>query len=166
MSNPKNQAIEVSDRRVSRAIFDGIQAAVKNVGWAYVSILEPVPFVYTIGLSETRKHPELLVSGLAPNMALVMISNLIARIAGPEGLPVDQPIASIAASGPVILKKIANPKSIAELAAQALKADFEMLQCVWPDPAGKLPWEDGYDRRFDALQKPFHEGFNPLSLAA
>ena len=42
-----------------------------------------------------------------------------------------------------------HPVHFAEYVGQALRYydgdRFRLLQCFWPDNAGRLPWEDGFD---------------------
>ena len=49
---------------------------------------------------------------------------------------------------PVSLKYYKDYLGYAVWFYRSLSSPFPAAQLVWPDKAGKLPWETGYDRKF------------------
>ena len=119
--------------------------------------VDPQPgYTFTVGLEATWGHPEVAFWGLAPAAARGLIDLVAAQVAAGIELPV----------GAVFAGLLENDLRSALLTVDVEVADprfpgaalfygerpFRMQQFVWPDRAGLLPWEDGYDQRLRVAQ--------------
>lgn len=132
---------------------------IKEVGWAVVGVPmgERGPFmVYTIGLEETFDHPELVVFGLAPEIAHQFFHILVKEIKAGNPLKPGEKYTDLTGGGlPMIFYPLA-PEKVSELrvltwfvAEHAKKKKISPpLQMIWSDPAGLLPWEENFDEQF------------------
>ncbi len=137
-----------------------IKADIKRVGWSLISVLsdgkEP-GFSYTIGLSKTFSHPEIIVFGVPPEAAHGMCSNIVEST-----LRKDKSV-----TPGRLYDKIADGYRIKFIQVDGAFKDQRMLllklcyddpgkvlafQMVWPDPNNKFPWEAGFDHRYDLAQ--------------
>lgn len=103
-------------------------------------------FVYTVGVTHSFGHPELIVFGLAPATAHGILSKIIERLA-------DENDSDSASADNDPWKFVSVPESDrAELALSAVwfyeGSDFPMTQVVWPCPDGHFPWDDEADEAF------------------
>ena len=108
-------------------------------------------YTFTVGFEATWGHPEVAIWGLAPSAARGLLDLVAAQVAAGIELPV----------GAVFVGLLENDLRSALLAVDVELGDerfpgaavfyserpFRMLQFVWPDRAGMLPWEEGYDER-------------------
>ena len=139
---------------------DKVLFMLEREGWALDAIptradLEP-PFpryAYTIGFEERFGFPEVCVVGLSP-VACRGIFDLVAdALAGGTELPIgapfvglldgDQPCALIPVDASTTVKLFPALAEHHELAGQG-RAAFAMVQLVWPDDGGSLPWEPDF----------------------
>lgn len=145
-------------KKPSNPSFDGfmirIQSIIDENGWAVQSVFpvqgQPVKpgFSYTVGLTP-RDLPEVLVYGLPPKTA-TMILNSVARSMTEGTLFVaGRPYAELA-NMPVWFLDVDDLEPLA--VARKLYTDVRAIQMVWPDPAGKYPWEDDFDQEMLAVQ--------------
>jgi hypothetical protein len=121
-------------------------------GYSIVGVMADPPYCYTVGLTQSRMHPEVLIAGLSAQIAHDLLAAIIKRIPDGGQLPVDEPISEIA-NMPLVLKRM-SPKNalIANIARVFYDDKFEMLQMVWPDKNGRFPWQRGYHRRHNKEQ--------------
>ncbi|CCM62507.1 hypothetical protein BN381_130065 [Candidatus Microthrix parvicella RN1] len=119
--------------------------------------LDPRPgYTFSVGFEATWGHAEVGLWGLAPSAARGLIDLIAAQIAAGIELPV----------GVVFSGLLENELRSALLTVDVDVADerfpgaavfyaqtpFRMQQFMWPDRAGLLPWEDGYDHRLRVAQ--------------
>jgi hypothetical protein len=117
-------------------------------GWAVQHVgggdrLDEPPFSYTVGLTALG-HPEFILFGMPPDAAQQLLNILGSEVQNgrryrPDTLTSDP----TEAAAPVALIEVIDPASHL-LAAVNLYAEIEALQVIWPDPSGRLPWDDGY----------------------
>ncbi|MFJ6199129.1 DUF4262 domain-containing protein [Micromonospora sp. NPDC092111] len=124
---------------------------IDQVGWA-VTLVPPDPddstaaFAYTVGLT-AHDHPELLIAGLDPAIAQQLLNDLAARVYDrAERFTHGQRISDLIAGYDATI--VAGPATEqlrpgAALARYGLR-QVRLQQIVWPDQAGRLPWDDGY----------------------
>lgn len=146
---------------------DKIAWIVEEHGWA----AEPVPpveepearpgYTYTIGFETHFGRPEVVIFGLTPVAARGLLGLIADQYAGGVDLPV----------GVVFVGLLENdlPSSLlavdldehADLApgaaafhagSSADSPSFRLVQFVWPDRSGRLPWDEGYDERLRLAQ--------------
>lgn len=113
-------------------------------------------YTFTVGFEASWGHPEVAIWGLAPAAARGLLDLVAAQVAAGIHLPV----------GAVFAGLLDNDLRAALLEVDVVAADerfpgaavfygdspFRMWQLVWPDKSGRLPWEDGYDRRLRVAQ--------------
>jgi hypothetical protein len=136
---------------------DKIAWMVETRGWA----IEAVPaqptatppaagYAYTIGFEGAFGFPEVVVFGLTP-VAANGLAGLVAEfLAGGTELPVDALFTGLLDND---LRCALVPVDVAEHAElfEAAAAwhgglDFRVVQLVWPDRDGWMPWEPGFDQ--------------------
>jgi hypothetical protein len=134
---------------------------IDRVGWAVMHVLptddDPdttAPFSYTIGLTG-HGYPELLIAGLPCEIAHTLLNDLAGRVYGKaqrftHGQRVDDLIAgypAVVVEGDLV-EHLWPGVAVARYGRDRLR----LQQVVWPDPAGRLPWEPGY--AYDAQVQP------------
>jgi hypothetical protein len=148
MSERKRHALARVRRR--------LEALVREHGFAVVSVgaARDVPgFTYTVGLADERL-PELLVIGLPAQVAHPVLNALAARLRHERALPLEQPLRDVFAGMAAVLQEVpfARCAAYVHVAAERQHGPIRVLQLIWPDEAGRFPWETGYDARFLAVQ--------------
>ena len=122
-----------------------LQRVIDRFGWAVLhGGGEPGDprYSHTVGLTALG-HPEVIVMGL-PFEAGEKYLNLVGEAvrAGARFAPGVTTTALTDASSPVVFLQVDDdPRT--SVAAQ-LYDRVEVLQLVWPDSTGKLPWEEGH----------------------
>lgn len=122
---------------------------VEDFGWHVVLVPDDEQgpgFAYSIG-----QEPEVIVFGLEPG-AMHAILNAAGEAAE---LPPDVPLDGYLEGAPVVFKRVpkARYKEHFGYALWYREGDgFDALQCVWPDEAGKFPWEPGFRKDLLPLQ--------------
>jgi hypothetical protein len=124
--------------------------------------LDCSPFVYSIGLTESFGHPELIMIGINPQSGGRIINSagdLIKdgeRLTLPDGVDVKYMDNLFGNNYRAAIKKVTRPAKLANLCQAAnLYGDdgFEALQIVMPDKNGNFPWDEGYDSQAMRKQK-------------
>ena len=134
------------------AMFGKVKGDIDRDGYSIVGVMDNPPYSYTVGLTQSRKHQEILIAGIGGLTAYHLLIALIKRIPDNGQLPLDEPISEIA-NMPLVLKKMAPENArIANMARALYDDSFEMLQLVWPDENGRFPWQKGYLRRHNKDQ--------------
>ena len=141
-------------------IQEKIKADIERVGWSLISVLsngEEPGFSYTIGLSKTFSHPEIIIFGIPSKAAHGMCNNIVKNILRKEKSLIPGRL----------YDKIADGFGITFIQVDGVFRDQRMLllnlyyddpgkvlalQMVWPDPNSKFPWEAGFDHRYDIAQ--------------
>jgi hypothetical protein len=136
---------------------------VETNGFA-VEPVAPVPdtdppqagYVYTIGFETSFGHPEVVIFGLTGQAASGLLRMIGGHLAGGGALPVGEEFVGLLDNE---LRSVLLP--IDTDAAEGLFAsadlwyageEYRVLQFVWPDKQGWLPWESGYDQRLRYAQ--------------
>lgn len=100
------------------------------------------PYIYTIGLTETYKHPEIHLVGLPPEHAMPLIDELVERIAGGERFDAPQYIEDlIHFDMPIRPMTDAAVLENAGTGWEVLGGAFKAVQLFYPDKNGYAPWE-------------------------
>ena len=147
---------------------DKVEFMLEREGWA----IDAVParegaqagfpsYAYTIGFEDRFDFPEVVVVGLSPVACRGLFDLVAAALAGGTELPVAAPFIGLLDGGqpcaflPVEVSTCAGMfPSLAEHRALAgdEPGDFHLVQLTWPDQAGALPWEPGFDARLLTAQ--------------
>lgn len=143
-----------------RALFE-IDANITRHGFHATAVLgghECPSWVYTVGLLETRHHPELITFGLPPGVA----HGLIRKIVDELGLGTTRPVGRAHAFDlggtrfcliPVRDEYWRYPCDYLlacphYYGAKGAKIRLEAIQLVWTDERGNLPWEPAFQSKF------------------
>lgn len=124
---------------------------VSAYGWHVTKVLgdeEVPPFAYTVGLSATYDHPEVVIFGLNDDLdfmhrVLVAIEKRIAK--GETFSHGDKKTGLLGGGHTCVFARF--PKSAyAEHLGQAVihlggARAFSAVQCIWPDPKKRYPWD-------------------------
>ena len=152
---------ELPDFRIPHA--EKIDWIIASKGWA----VEPVPartdtdppmpgYAYTIGLPEAFGFPEVIVFGLTPVAASGLLGLVVDLCAGGTELPIGVEVVGLydgeqrAAFAPVDIDEWGGLFETGR--AWRRGAAFEVVQLLWPDRRGFLPYEAGFDRRVRMAQ--------------
>lgn len=129
---------------------DYIATSLARSGFATVAVADEAgPWAYTTGFTDIG-HPEILICGLRPELAHQFFWDLYREIKAGKRYDTGE-VNTELATLPTMFRTLRDDAA-QELCCQALfwyedkgiKPTF--LQLVMPDPAGKFPWEAGYDR--------------------
>ena len=138
------------DSRVARDI--------ARFGWHLVLIppAEGTPgWAHTVGLVERFDHPELIVFGSDFELLGPLLNALGERVRAGARLAPDQEVMGILEKAPVALRSVSAKWIEAFLgnAAWHYRRDtIPALQCFWPDPGGRFPWQPEADPEWQAEQ--------------
>jgi Domain of unknown function (DUF4262) len=124
---------------------------IDKVGWAVTAVLptddDPgAPFAYTVGLT-ARGHPELIIAGLDPATAQVLLNDLASRVYDKAvRFTHGQRISDLLAGYDAV---VIDGRGTDELHPGAAYAHYGkdrvvLQQIVWPDRDGRFPWNTGY----------------------
>ena len=118
-------------------------------GWHVVKVLgdeEGAPFAYTVGLASRFAHPEIAIFGLNDDLEVMhrVLNRLGARVEagkrfehGARSREVLPGVTVRFARFPRTAYRDHLGQAIAHHGGEA----FPAVQCVWPDPKGRLPWD-------------------------
>jgi hypothetical protein len=112
-------------------------------------------FSFTVGLWHSFQQPEVVVFGLAEDIAHELLNALADEAADAkkflpdtrhEGLLIDYPVRFVGVPKPQYERYLGS-------AMWAYESDeFPCVQLVWPDKQGRWPWEPGVREGFAAAQ--------------
>jgi hypothetical protein len=152
---------DLPDFRIPHA--EKIEWMVASRGWAVEAVPPrtdtdpPFPgYTYSIGLPAAVAFPEVVVFGLTPSAATGLIGLVVDLTAGGTEIPLGVEVTGLfdaelrAVLLPVDLE--AWGPLFATAQAWYRGAPFEVVQLVWPDRAGWLPYESGFDQRVRLAQ--------------
>jgi hypothetical protein len=135
---------------------------IQRVGWTVMMVMgnERQPsFAYTVGLSD-HSQPELMVIGLPPESAHFILNGM-AKKALANLLPNPRGLVHEVANMPLSLRQDDDEGTMGEICrfAQQWSQEQRGLPCgvtqvIFPDEAGRFPWELGCDPRMVTLQDP------------
>ena len=136
-------------------------------GWHIAGVNEDTrngfpQYAYTVGFGDTLNHAEVIVIGLSHESAGMLLNAVGERIRQHGQLEIDTRYTDLLSNGLGLsfveaaedrardLMRLAN--WYYEAASRQTDTRYRVLQLVWPDSDGLLPWEPGYDTRFNDLQ--------------
>jgi Domain of unknown function (DUF4262) len=153
-----------------------IAEVVREYGWfaANVSDHKP-PFLYTIGLMQTCRHPEFVIFGLEPDNANALFSQLIRdiRAGGSYAEPGIYPVNVGGDEHQVGFRRVHPTQhplylgfAMGFMTNIGRMGELEAMQAFWPDGAGKFPFEPGCDLAVYELQPRLDMGLTPRQVRA
>jgi hypothetical protein len=139
-----------------------IAQVVREHGWFAANIGDhKPPFLYTIGLMQSCRHPEFIVFGLDADNAYALLSALVRDLragrsyAGPGAYRVDMG----GAEHRVGFRRVHSTQhplylgfAMGFLTNIGRIGELEAMQAFWPDRAGKFPFDVGCDLTVYELQ--------------
>ena len=133
-------------------------ADIARVGWAVLAITEDDDgpgYAFSVGLFHTLGHPEIVLMGLRPETAQRLINLMGEAIRGGQRFEAGNRYEGLAEGFPLAFVAVGE-QHYREYLGYARwfyhGSDFPVVQCVWPDKAGRFPWERDYDGRFLKVQ--------------
>lgn len=149
------------------ATWNTLLERIEQRGWAWQYVhaddgaggYEPFPFYcYTIGLV-AKGLPDLIVVGLDPRVATDAGDGIISRAlqAGGEPFTLDTVLPDVFKNSRAMLVEVpmehaANRSLFALDFADATAKPLQVVQLLWPDQNGRLPFEDSADAAFVDVQ--------------
>jgi hypothetical protein len=129
-----------------------VRRNVEKYGWDVNLVLEEpgTPgWAYSIGLYRSFKHPEVLIFGLAKELAHALINDIGADVRNGKtfrsGARYPELLESVVCHFQNIEKCWYTPflgRAVAFYNGQ----NFPVLQCIWPDKQSRFPWEADFRR--------------------
>jgi hypothetical protein len=128
-----------------------VRADIERSGW-HVVILPPeggTPgWMHTIGLQERFDHPELIVFGSDLERLGPLVNHLGERVRAGERYAEAADVEGILTDQPLAFRPVVGKWTSAFLGNAAWHYRSETvptIQCFWPDPGGRFPWEPEAD---------------------
>jgi hypothetical protein len=137
------------------AILEACRDHIARSGWYCVGVTNPArPFTYTVGLTQTYGHPELVVAGLSPFQGRDALAAAVDWIkeggAFGDGDETGRVIQNyLARFRAVNLDACIHPFSVSNA---YYGRPVPRLQLVWPDADGRFPSDEHCDRQTAAAQ--------------
>lgn len=135
---------------VAAKLDEKVSKIIDEHGWSVTFVDDAPPFGYSAGMLKTLGHPEVIIFGVHPHHGARIINSIGEAARSGSPLPVNQPVHQIIHGYPAFLKP-ASPAACMKYMTIALRHyegdDFQALQCFWPDPEGRFPWDPGYSVR-------------------
>ncbi|WP_020475692.1 DUF4262 domain-containing protein [Zavarzinella formosa] len=151
-----------------------IAEVVREHGWyaANVSDGEP-PFLYTIGLMQTCRHPEFIMFGLDANNAHALFSQLVRDIRA-GGSFAEPGVRAVRLGGDehqVGFRRVHPTRhplclgfAMGFMTNIGRMGELEAVQAFWPDSRGRFPFEVGCDLAVCDLQPRLDIGLSPREV--
>lgn len=131
---------------------------VREYGWHVVNVLaegDLPEFTYTIGLYQNYRHPEILVYGLPRDRAHPIVNELGEGIRNGEVYLTGKTYGEILQKYSCTFRAIPSSQYLEHLGWAMWfyeGPEFPALQLVYPDSAGRWPWQDGVAEGFRQRQ--------------
>jgi hypothetical protein len=108
-------------------------------------------FAYSIGLTQTYQHPEIICFGLPNAVGHAIINDIAEIIQNGEKIDTGRNYTGIFKDSRAAFIKV-EKRNIDDYFGAALNyygdKGFDALQVVWTDRNDKLPWEDNFEEEF------------------
>lgn len=153
--------IEMPDFHIPHA--EKIEWMIETAGWALepvAPIADNVPpspgYAYTIGLPALTGFPEIAIFGLAPVAANGLLSLVIDAVRGGTEIPFQVELLGLLDNelrclfAPIDAATCALPFDTAQAWYQG--EPFPMVQLLYPDRTGAMPYEPNFDQRMTLAQ--------------
>ena len=160
MTDPRDP---LADRYGSMSALEKIEWMIESKGWALEPIA-PVPendpptpgYAYSIGVPAAVGFPEIVVFGLAPAAANGLVTLVVDACRGGTEIPLGVELVGLLDND---LRCLFAPVDLDEHGGRFPTANawyggapFEMVQLLFPDRNGFMPYEEGYEQRMRLAQ--------------
>ncbi|HEU4431046.1 MAG TPA: DUF4262 domain-containing protein [Myxococcota bacterium] len=128
-----------------------VRADIARFGWHLVLIPPEhgAPgWVHTIGLEERFAHPELIAFGNDLSVLAPLLNALGERVREGSTLTADSEAHGVLEGLPVAFRSVASKwiePFLGNAAWHYQRETIPALQCFWPDPNGRFPWQADFD---------------------
>ncbi|MFM8584455.1 MAG: DUF4262 domain-containing protein, partial [Planctomycetaceae bacterium] len=132
-------------------------------------------FLYTIGLMETQKHPELIIIGLDADNAHALLTGLIAEIRNGQSYT-ESGVRTVRlgnAQHRVGFRRVHPTQhplylgfAMGFLSNKGRIGELNAMQVFWPDSQGHFPFDSDCDNAVSDLQPRLDIGLTPSELRA
>lgn len=159
---------------VSRAAMDAIRSKISaNIathGWHVTGVLpdqrDGTPsFAYSVGMTETLRHPELVIIGVEYQLAQRLINDVGVLIRGGMAFGDWDSSDQVIKGYPITFREIpqAQAREWARGASERYRnrGGFKLLQVFLPDAEGRFPWDEGADGNWAKGQDSLLEFLRP-----
>ena len=151
-----------------------IAADVREFGWSAANVFDAQPpFMYTIGFKHSCQHPEVIVFGLEPDNAHVLLSQLCRDITGGKSYagPGIYTVTIGDDEHRVGFRRVHPTQhqlylgfAMGFLTNIGRMGELEAVQAFWPDRTGKFPFEPGCNQSVHQLQPRLDIGLSPREV--
>ncbi|MDA0370425.1 MAG: DUF4262 domain-containing protein [Actinomycetota bacterium] len=139
-----------------------IEWMIETKGWAIepvgsrADVDPPRPgYAYTIGLPERFGFPEIVVFGLTPVAASGLVDLVAQQLEGGVEIPCDVPLQGLLDNDLRCVFSTVDVEAWQGYFSTGWawhRGSFDVVQLLWPDRMGWLPYEDGFDHRLTVAQ--------------
>jgi hypothetical protein len=129
---------------------------VKKFGWHVMTVMPRTGergslFSYSTGLFRTYQHPEILLFNLPVETMPQIINEIGNQVKAGKKFEPGPSYSDILASCSCVFRPVLE-EHFSEYVGYSLwfydGDPFALLQCFWPDPNGRFPWEPDCDARY------------------
>ncbi len=128
-----------------------VRADIAHFGWHLV-LIPPTPdsmgWVHTIGLGERFAHPELIIFGNDFSVLAPLLNALGERLRAGNRFESDAELSGVLEGLPLAFRSVAAKwiePFLGNAAWHYKRERIDALQCFWPDPAARFPWQPEFD---------------------
>jgi hypothetical protein len=145
---------------------DKVLFMLEREGWAMDNVPTqadpPFPrYSYTIGIEDRFGFPELCILGLSPVACRGLFDLVVGELAAGTDLPVGPPFIGLLDGGQPCAFLALDSASLGPMfpslgehlaATGADPTSRHVVQLLWPDHHGKLPWDEAFDPKLAPAQ--------------
>jgi len=146
----------------------------RKFGWSAANVFDAQPpFMYTIGLMHSCRHPEFIVFGLEPDNANALLSQLHRDLTSGKSYA-ELGIYTVAIGDDehrVGFRRVHPTQhplylgfAMGFMTNLGRMGELEAIQAFWPDRAGKFPFEPGCDQAVYQLQPRLDISLSPREV--
>tara|TARA_R110001592_G_scaffold3525_33_gene20227 strand:- start:6839 stop:7288 length:450 start_codon:yes stop_codon:yes gene_type:complete len=126
----------------------------------HVDAFLPAPsFTYSLGIEQTAKMPEIIVTGMDKDTAHFLINEYVNRIKDGERFEADGRYDDFLEDFQItfrVVDKKYYDQYFPELLQFHKGNDFNVLHLIWPDIEGEWPWEKKASKEYRQLMPPLY----------
>lgn len=148
--NPRSQLIELDDMNKDKMIAK-MKSDVQTYGWHCLSVHpregeDGTPFTYTIGLTDTFHHPEIMIFGLSDKVSHGILTDCVEMIRSGAAFQPNVEYADVVAGDYKVIFKQISQECLPEYFGAAVGyyegKSFSGLVMFWPDKNHLFPWQE------------------------
>jgi hypothetical protein len=136
-------------------------------GWHVVKVREDEAgpaHAFTIGLHETQGHPEVVATGPDLDVLHRLVNAVGEDVRAGRAFEADRSYGGIV-QGLTCHFRAVHPANHPDFLGYAGwyygRAGFPALQCLWPDPEGRFPWDPGFPEELARHQPDLGRPWRP-----